>query len=86
MVAEVMTDQFIQDMVESAGNLGLFYVGVPEEEMVAALYDMEADLENALQPFGADVAATIAETFCATVIRRRRELEACGDATPRVLN
>jgi hypothetical protein len=39
-----------------------------------------------LQPFGADVAALIAESFVATVIRHRRELEAAGDATPRVLN
>jgi hypothetical protein len=30
------------------------------------------------QPFGADVAALIAESFVATVIRHRRELEAAG--------
>jgi hypothetical protein len=48
----------------------------------------QAELENGLQPFGADVAALISETFCATVIRRKRELEleAAGDATPRVMN
>jgi hypothetical protein len=31
-----------------------------------------------LQPFGADVAALIAESFVATVIRHRRELEAAA--------
>jgi hypothetical protein len=55
----MMTDEFINDMVESAGNLGQFFVGVPEEEMIAALYDLEADLEAQLQPLGADVAALL---------------------------
>ena len=56
--------------------------------MISALYRMEAaDLEAELQPFGPDVAALIAETFCATVIRHRRELEAGGAMAPRgVLN
>ena len=88
-MAEVMSDTWIEDMVAAAAGLGLFYVGVPEDEMVLSLYDTESDLEAALQPFGADVAALIAETFCATVIRRKRELEleASGDSTsPVVLN
>jgi hypothetical protein len=84
-MTEVMTDTWIADMVSAADGLGQFFVGVPEEEMVAVLYDMEADLENGLQPLGPDVAAYISETFCATVIKHRRELEAAG-ATSRVLN
>jgi hypothetical protein len=68
-----MTDEFIQDTVEAAAGLAAFFVGVPEDAMVAALYDLEANLEASLQPFGADVASLIAETFCATVILRRRE-------------
>jgi hypothetical protein len=82
----MMSDQFIADMVESAGNLGQFFVGVPEEEMVAALYDIEADLENGLRRLlGADISALVAESFVVTIIRRRREIEAAG-VTPRVVN
>ena len=85
-MAEVMSDQFIEDCLTAAASLGLFYIGVPDEEMIAALYDIEANLEDRLQPFGADVAALISEAFCATVIRRRRELEAGGEMPPVVLN
>jgi hypothetical protein len=78
-------DEWIAEMVATAGCLGQRFVGVPEEEMVAALYDIEADLENGLQQLGAAVAAEISESFVATVIRVRRELEA-GGAPPPVLN
>ena len=60
--------------------------GTPENEMVLALYSLEAELENGLQPLGTGPAAEISEIFCATVIRRRRELEAAGETPPRVLN
>ena len=80
-----LTDEWIAEMVATAGCLGQRFVGVPEEEMIAALYQIEADFENELQSLGADAAATIAESFVATVIRVRRELEV-GDATPVVFN
>jgi hypothetical protein len=79
-----LTDEFID--FAAADGLALFYVGTPENEMVLALYDLEAELENGLQPLGTGPAAVIAETFCATVIRRRRELEAGGGEAPRVVN
>jgi hypothetical protein len=81
-----LTDEFIDATVAEAAGLAQFYVGVPEEEMIGALYGLEAELEDGLQRFGAEVAALIAETFCATVIRRRRELEAGGATPPQVLN
>jgi hypothetical protein len=82
----VMTDAFIEDMLKAAANLGQFFCGVPEEDMIDSLYDIEADLENGLQQLGVDVAALISETFCATVILHRREIEAAGETPPVVLN
>jgi hypothetical protein len=80
-------------MIASAANLAQFYVGTPEDEMIDTLYAVEADVENGLRSLlGADVAALVAETFCATVIRHRRELEALrqleagGSMSPPVLN
>ncbi len=84
MTMAELTDEFID--FAAADGLALFYVGVPEDEVTLALYALEAELENGLQPLGTDVAAEIAETFCATVILRRRELEAAGGEAPRVLN
>jgi hypothetical protein len=66
----------------AAADLALYFVGAPDEQMLASLHQTRTNLETELsEPFGADVAALIAGTFCATVIRRRRELEA-GGATP----
>jgi hypothetical protein len=80
-----MTDQFIDRCVAAAADLALFFVGAPDEQMLASLHQTRTNLETELsETFGADVAALIAETFCATVIRRRRELEAAG-ATPAVV-
>jgi hypothetical protein len=79
-----LTDAFID--FAAADGLALFYVGVPEDAMILELYALEAELENGLQPLGAGPAAELAETFCAVVIRRRREIEAGGSMPPAVLN
>jgi hypothetical protein len=81
----MMTDEFIDSTVAAAAGLASFFVGVDPDAMMLELYTIEANLEAALQPFGAEVAALIAETFFATVIRHRRELEAGGGATPQVV-
>jgi hypothetical protein len=86
MPTEVMTDEWIAEMVTAAGCLGQRFVGTPEDEMTFALHHIEADLEDRLQSLGADAASTIAESFVATVIRVRRELEAGGETSPRLLN
>jgi hypothetical protein len=85
-MAEVLSDQFIAEMVTAAGCLGQRFVGTPEDSMMLELYAIEAQLEDKLQSLGADAASTIAESFVATVIRVRREIEAAGGATPPVLN
>jgi len=53
---------------------------------IAALYDIEANFENELQQLGAGAASTIAESFIATIIRVRREIEAAGAMPPPALN
>ncbi|SIN82987.1 hypothetical protein SAMN05443247_00030 [Bradyrhizobium erythrophlei] len=81
-MADMMTDEWIADHGYGRGMPSV----TPEDEMVAALCHIEAELENKFQSLGADAASTIAESFVATVIRVRRELEAAGETSPRVLN
>jgi hypothetical protein len=82
-----VTQEFIDRCVTAAADLALYFVGAPDEQMLASLHQTRANLETDLaETFGAEVATAIAEAFVATVIRRRRELEAAGDATPRSLN
>ena len=81
-----MTQEFIDRCVAAAADLALFFVGAPDEQMLASLRQTRTNLETELsETFGAEVAAAIAEAFVATVIHHRRELEAAGE-TPRVLN
>jgi hypothetical protein len=87
MAEAVMTDEWINDMVQTAGSVAAFYAGVSEDEMMAAVFDICADLEAGLaEKFGPDVALKIAQAFSTAVLRRRRELEAGGATPPRVLN
>jgi 7-keto-8-aminopelargonate synthetase-like enzyme len=79
--------EFIDRCVAAAADLALYFVGAPDEQMLASLHQTRTNLEADLaEAFGAEVAALIAETFCATVIWHRRELEAGGGSTPRVMN
>jgi hypothetical protein len=86
-MAEAMTDEFIDDMVQAADGFASLYAGTSEDEMRAALFDVCVKFELELaEKFGPDVALKIALAFSTAVLRRRRELEAAGDATPRVVN
>lgn len=88
MADAAMSDQFIEDMVAAAAGLASLYVGAPENEMMAALFDICADFEIGLaEKFGPDIALQIAQAFATAVICHRRNLEeAGGAATPPVLN
>ena len=78
--------EFVQRCVAAAADLALFFVGAPEEKMLASLHQTRINLEADLaETFGADVAAAIAEAFVAAVIGHRREIEAAG-AMPRELS
>jgi hypothetical protein len=82
----VMEDDFIDRSVAAAADLALFFVGVPENEMLLSLYHVRANLEVELaEAFGPEVAALVAQAFVAAVVGRCREIEAAG-AAGRVLN
>jgi hypothetical protein len=79
--------EFAERCTAAAADMALFFVGAPEEKMLASLHQTRINLEADLaETFGADVAAAIAEAFVATVVRHRREIEAAGGATPVLIN
>jgi hypothetical protein len=81
-----MAPEFVDRSVAAAADLALFFVGQPEEKMLATLRQTRANLEAELSElWGADVAALYAEAFVAAVARHRREIEAAGGA-PCILN
>jgi K+-sensing histidine kinase KdpD len=78
--------EFAERCAAAAADLALFFVGAPDEQMLASLQQTRINLETELsETFGAEVATAIAQAFVATVIRHRREIEAAGE-TPSVLN
>jgi hypothetical protein len=75
-----MNQEFIDRCVAAAADLSLFFVGVPENEMLVSLYQVRANLETDMsETLGADVAALIGQAFVAAVIGHRREIEAAGE-------
>jgi 7-keto-8-aminopelargonate synthetase-like enzyme len=77
--------EFAERCAAAAADLALYFVGAPDEQMLASLHQTRTNLEADLaETFGADVAAAIAQAFCAAVIGHRREIEAAG--APMVLN
>jgi hypothetical protein len=78
--------EFVRRLRDQATNLALFFVGEPEEKMLAALEQTRRNLEAEIATIlGADQAAVIADGFVGAVVGHRRELEAAGE-TPRALN
>jgi hypothetical protein len=82
----MMTDRDIEECVEAAGNLALFFVGVPDEEVLVAMPGLRSHMAAAIAGrFGAEVADLIAQALVSAVWARRREIEAAG-AMPSALN
>jgi ABC-type branched-subunit amino acid transport system substrate-binding protein len=85
-MAEAMTDEFINNCIAAAAGFALLFVGVPDVQMMEALYQVRANVQAELaETFGPDVAAAVAQAFVAAVVGRRREMDAAG-AMPRILN
>ena len=81
-----MTDQFIERCVAAAADLALYFVGAPDEQMLASLQQTRTNLETELtEMFGAEVATIVAQAFVSAVVGHRREIEGAGE-TPRVLS
>jgi hypothetical protein len=84
----VMTDRDIDECLTAAANLALFFVGVPEEEVLDAMPRLRAHMAAGIsERFGADVAGQIASALVKAVWACRCEMEkAAGGATSPVLN
>jgi hypothetical protein len=78
---------FVNRLRDEAANLALFFVGEPEEKMLAALEHTRCNLQTEITPIlGAERAAVIATGFVRAVVGCRREIEAAGEMPPPVLN
>jgi ABC-type cobalamin transport system permease subunit len=78
--------EFVGRLCDQAANLALFFVGEPEEKMLAALEQTRRNIEAEIAPIlGAEMAAAIATGFVGAVVGHRREIEAAGEM-PRGLN
>jgi hypothetical protein len=74
---------FVRRLRDEATNLALFFVGEPEEKMLAALEQTRRNLEAEIAPIlGAEMAAVIATAFVRAVVAWRREIEALGEMPP----
>ena len=71
----MLTDPEIDQFVTAAADMALMFAGVPEQEMLCALYDVREGMKAEMRKnLAEDVAEFIAAAFCATVILRRREI------------
>lgn len=74
----------IAQSVALADLLAHFYVGMPEPDMMVDLQEVRARVfAELIDQVGTEIATILAESFVATVARRRREIEA---GTVRVLH
>jgi hypothetical protein len=71
------TDQeFVERTTAAAADLGLAFVGTPEGKMQSALNRVRSNLEAQLkEPFGADLAAAMAQAFVTAVAGHKAEIE-----------
>jgi hypothetical protein len=80
--------EFTQRSVTAAADLGLFFAGMPDEIMAAAMQGIRANLEaNLADDFGVEAAASFAKEFVKAAAGHRNQIDG-GGTTPRshVLN
>jgi K+-sensing histidine kinase KdpD len=62
--------------VAAAADLALLFVGTSEERMLQSLQQTRQNLTADLaEPFGAEIAALVAEAFVTAVARQKAEIE-----------
>lgn len=73
--------EFIDRCVASAADMALLFVGASEKQMLEHLIVVRKRMTLRLaEPYGTEIAVLIAESFVATVARRKAEIElAVGD-------
>jgi hypothetical protein len=72
-----MDDALIAELVSEAGATAMAFVGMPEQQMLAALYDIREAMKVRLAPIlPVDVATLAAEAFVFAIAKCRAALEA----------
>jgi hypothetical protein len=70
-------EQFTQNSVDAVANLGLYFVGMPDDQVRHLLLRMRDSLENDLcDSFGEEAAAKFAEAFVKAVVGHRNDIGA----------
>jgi hypothetical protein len=78
----MITEEFTQRSVTAAADLGLFFAGMPDQIMAAALQGIRANLEaNLADEFGADAAESFAKEFVKAVTGHRKEIDGAGSTS-----
>jgi len=73
---EIAAEEFAQRSVTAAADFGLFFAGMPDEIMAAALQGIRAKLQaNQADEFGADAAALFAKEFVKAAAGHRNEID-----------
>jgi hypothetical protein len=76
----MLTDAVIDELVTEAGRVGLLWVGIDRQQMLAALYDIREDMKTKLaHQLGTDAADMVAQSFVAAVVGVRDAIEAEGN-------
>ena len=76
----MLTDAAIDELVTAAGRVGLLWVGIDRQLMLAALYDIREDMKVKIaHQIGADAADLAAQAFVAAVVQVRDAIEAEGN-------
>lgn len=74
-----LTDELVDDLLAGAAQLAVEMVGMPEDQMTAALFDVQQDLRASLSiQLGARVAAIVVRAFGRAVIDSRAQLQVAG--------
>jgi hypothetical protein len=83
----ITPEEFTKRSVAAVADLGLFFAGMPDEIMAAALQGIRANLEaNLADEFGIDAAGSFAKEFLHAVAGHRREIDGGSSTMSRTLN
>jgi hypothetical protein len=83
----ITPEEFTHRSVTAAADLALFFAGMPDEIMAAALQGIRANMEaNLADEFGSDAAESFAKEFVKAVAGHRREIDGGSSTMSRTLN